>query len=286
MANFKLCAFADEYSANIDEQIEGLHANGIEYVELRNVDGTNVSEITLDKAREVRSKFDAAGIKVWSIGSPIGKIDLTDDIAQHIKTLENTIEVAKILDCDKIRMFSFFIPHDADKTALFDEVKSRLSLMLDVAEQHNIILCHENEKGIFGDTVDSCAKLRDFFGDRLKIVFDPANYCQVGEETYPHGYSVLGDDIFYMHIKDAFISDGRVVPAGFGDGHVPEILAEINKRVKGDFILTLEPHLKVFDGLTGLEKADGRTKIKDSYSGAAEAFKTAADALKAILSKL
>ncbi|MBE6659088.1 MAG: sugar phosphate isomerase/epimerase, partial [Ruminococcaceae bacterium] len=90
MAKFILSAFADEYAPEIDRQIEGLKANGIEYMEIRGVDGTNISDITLDKAEEVHAKLKAAGIGVSSIGSPIGKIKLTDDFEAHLDKLRHT----------------------------------------------------------------------------------------------------------------------------------------------------------------------------------------------------
>ena len=88
MAKFILSAFADEYAPEIDRQIEGLKANGIEYMEIRGVDGTNISDITLEKAEEVHAKLKAAGIGVSSIGSPIGKIKLTGEVCEHVEYIQ------------------------------------------------------------------------------------------------------------------------------------------------------------------------------------------------------
>lgn len=286
MASFKLSAFADEYSNMIDEQIKGMLENGIEYIEIRNVDGTNIADISEEKALEVKGKFDKAGIKVWSIGSPIGKIDINGNIDEHLEKLRHVIKIAKLLDCDKIRMFSFFIPGGADKSLYREKVMDGIGKMLDIAESEGVILCHENEKGIYGDDAQSCLDIKKQFGDRIKVIFDPANFCQVGTETYPLGYSLLGDYIYYMHIKDHSNALQTIVPAGHGDGHIPEILSEINKKTDGDFILTLEPHLKVFDGLAALEKSGDETKIDDIYATSADAFKAAADAIKKVIANL
>ena len=56
MSNLKLCAFADETSAEIDHQIEALKRNSIPYLEIRNVDSVNIAKITLEKAKEVTKK--------------------------------------------------------------------------------------------------------------------------------------------------------------------------------------------------------------------------------------
>ena len=107
----KIYAFADEASPIIDKQIIAMQRNGLQGLEIRNVDGESVAAISLEKAREVRGKMDAAGLKVWSIGSPIGKIDIEkDDFSAHMDALRHTIEVAKILGAENIRMFSFYIP--------------------------------------------------------------------------------------------------------------------------------------------------------------------------------
>ena len=287
MANFKLCAFADEYSSVIDEQIEGMKKHGIGYIEIRNVDGTNIADITEEKAREVKKKFDNNGIRVWSIGSPIGKIDITGDVEAHLCKLRHVIKIAKILGCDKIRMFSFYYPENTDKHIYKDKIFEALGRMLDIADEAGIYLCHENEKDIYGDDIDGCLELREAFGDRLKYIFDPANFLQVGCETYPDAWSKLGECIFYMHIKDNDNKKEKIVPAGLGDGHIPEILKDINGKVSGDFILTLEPHLRVFDGLAALEKEGSRTNTEAGvYATAGDAFGAAVDALKGIISEM
>ena len=73
----KLYAFADEASKEMDGQIRAMLRNGLNGLEIRGVDGENVSKITTEKAKEVRRKLDDNGLITWSIGSPIGKIKLT-----------------------------------------------------------------------------------------------------------------------------------------------------------------------------------------------------------------
>ncbi|MCQ2450236.1 MAG: sialate O-acetylesterase, partial [Clostridia bacterium] len=75
MNEARIYAFADESNAKIDDQIIAMKRNNLNGLEIRNVDGQNVSDISLEKAKEVKEKMDKAGLGVWSIGSPIGKID-------------------------------------------------------------------------------------------------------------------------------------------------------------------------------------------------------------------
>ena len=103
----KIYAFADEASPSIDEQIAAMKRNGLSGLEIRGVDGENVSVISLNKAREVRRKLEDAGLSVWSIGSPIGKIDIKNgDFDAHLDQLRHTLDVARELDEKNLRMFS------------------------------------------------------------------------------------------------------------------------------------------------------------------------------------
>ncbi len=285
MAEFILSAFADEYAPSIDDQIVGLQKNGIRYMEIRGVDGQNISDISMEKAKEVKVKLDAAGIGVSSIGSPIGKIRLTDDFDAHLDKLRHTIAIAKILDCDRIRMFSFYID-DTHRLELYrDAVMERLGRMLEIADAEGMILCHENERGIYGETVEGCVDIQKTFGGRIKCVFDHANFIVSGIEAFPYAFEVLKDDIFYMHIKDAgHAADGsmQIYPAGEGAGNFEATFRHLRMYDK-TFFCTVEPHLKVFGGLEALEAAKHDGLVKNQFATSEEAFGAAADAMKRYL---
>lgn len=214
MNEIKIYAFADEASPNIDEQITALKRNGLDGLEIRNVDGVNVSDITLEKAKEVKTKLDANGLITWSIGSPIGKIDIEkDDFKAHLEKLKHTLEIADILESKNIRMFSFYMPEGKDVLDYKNEVIDRLGQMCEIAKTHNVFLCHENEKGIYGDIPERCLEIHRALPE-LKGIFDPANYVQSGADTLK-AWELLKDYIYYMHIKDSK-TNGTVVPAGIG----------------------------------------------------------------------
>ena len=78
MMKRKLAAFADEADKNLDGQIEAMLANEIPYLEIRGVDGENISKISRTKAKEVKEKLSANGLSLWSIGSPYGKMKIGD----------------------------------------------------------------------------------------------------------------------------------------------------------------------------------------------------------------
>ena len=279
----RIYAFADESGAMIDHQIEAMRRNGLQGLEIRNVDGENISAISLDKAREVRRKLDDAGLVTWSIGSPLGKIDIEkDDFQAHLDALRHTLDLAQILGAANIRMFSFFLPADKDPALFRNQVLDRLHAMVEVSAPSGIALCHENEKGIYGDNAARCLEVLTEVPE-LRGVFDPANFVQCGQDTL-EAWGMLKHRIFYMHIKDALFSDHSVVPAGYGDGHVKEVLSAF--LAQGGMDLTVEPHLAVFDGLKGLERKGDRSIVGGAsftYASNDEAFDAACSALKALL---
>ncbi|MDD6735456.1 MAG: hypothetical protein PUE13_03985, partial [Clostridiales bacterium] len=94
MRSTKIYAFADEASPMIDRQIAAMKRNHLSGLEIRNVDGTNVSDISLEKAAEVKKKLDDNGLCVWSVGSPVGKTDINGDFKADIESFKHTLEVA------------------------------------------------------------------------------------------------------------------------------------------------------------------------------------------------
>ncbi len=279
MAKFRLSAFADEYSPALDRQLEGLSSFGIDKIELRGVDGKNVSELTPNEAKTVKKKLDAAGVTLSAVGSPLGKVDISGDIAAHIELSKRVAETANILGADKVRGFSFY-KTEGKREAVIDA----LGKMLDVFCGAGLLFCHENEKNIYGDTAERCLDLKETFGDRLGVVFDHANFIQCGVEPYPHAFSLLGRSLTYMHIKDAD-ADGTVVPAGEGVGKIYETLSEVDKMYPGEVILTLEPHLHVFSGLDALEHGE-KSKLRGTYGTNEEAFAAAVGALRSVIEEI
>ena len=271
--SFKLAAFADEADGRITEQIKAMSENGIDYLEIRGVDGENISDISIEKAMEVRRQLDDAGLGVWSLGSPYGKIGICDDFAAHLDKFKRGLELADVLGAKRIRMFSFYVPSE-DAERYRDEVFCRLEQFISAAKGSGIILCHENEKGIYGDIASRCAEIHREF-PQLNAVFDPANFIQCGQDTKA-AWEILSPYVEYMHIKDA-MADGAVVPAGKGIGNLPYLL----EQYKGS-VLTLEPHLSVFDGFDKLEASE-KTKMGYCYPTSRAAFDAAVKALKDLI---
>ena len=276
----KIYAFADEASPIIDEQIKAMKENGVDGLEIRNVDSVNIAEISDSKAKEVRKKLDNACLRVWTIGSPIGKIDIEkDDFALHTEKFKRTLELADILGAENVRLFSFFTPAE-NRDSYKDKVIERLGTFFEIAKGSGINLCHENEKGIYGDIPERCLEIHKALPE-MKAIFDPANYVQCGVDTL-QAWELLKGYVKYLHIKDA-LADGSVVTAGKGIGNVEFILGDYIRN--GGDSVTVEPHLTVFDGLKGLEKEGDASVVGEvyKYATAEEAFSAAVSALRGLI---
>ncbi len=284
MAKFLLSAFADEVSPEFDKQLEYLKKQDIKFIEPRNIDGTNVSSLTLDEAKAAKAKMNKFGIGTSSIGSPVGKIDIVnDDFDEHFKLFMHTLDLAEVFETKNIRMFSFFYPKGEDCHKYRDEIFANLEKMLVEAEKRGINLCHENEMSIYGEKPEDCYDIMQHFGGRMKSVFDNGNFAFCFTEAFPKAFNLLKPYIEYIHIKDAK-ADGTIVPAGKGVGHIKEVLSGM-KDVDRDIFLTLEPHLTVFSGLDKLSNLND-IKVEDAFETPEMAFDFAVQSLRNILSEI
>jgi sugar phosphate isomerase/epimerase len=264
----KLAAFADEISPGLDEQIRVCRANGVTHFELRGVYGKNVLDFDPPLRKEIKDKLAANGMGVVSIGSPIGKVAIDQPWQPHFDRFKIAVELAEFFGAPLIRLFSYYPAGGEGKgsqDAMRDEVMRRFRQKVEYVQDRPVTLVHENEKGIYGDVGRRCVDLMQTINSpRLRSAFDFANFVQSGEDPQSN-WPALKPYTAHIHIKDARRSDGGVVPAGKGDGHLAPILQDAYASGYRGF-LSLEPHLKVAG------HSHGET--------GPELFKTAADALK------
>lgn len=283
MAYSKISGFSDEIAKEVDTQFQVLNKLGISYFEPRGINGKSIAALDEQEVLELKAKMDQYGIKASSIGSPVGKVMIEEPFEPHFAVFQRIIQTAQRLECRFVRMFSFFHATEGEWTVSErEEVLARLRKMIAYAAERDVVLLHENEKDIYGETVDHCLDLmQELYCDHFQAVFDPANFVQAQQNT-KEGYEKLKPYIAYMHIKDARFSDGVVVPSGMGDGNVEYILRELFTHGYTGF-LSLEPHLGRFVGLADLEHSDMIKKLPEGGEGT---FTLAYNALTGILDKI
>mgnify|MGYP001459877008 CR=1 FL=1 len=257
---YTLSAFGDEISPDLQEQLEVLSAQKIRYLELRGAWGKNILDFTDDEARKAKDLLGRYDIRVSAIGSPIGKIKVTDPFEPHLDRFRRAVRLAELFGTQYIRVFSYYPPDGSRVQDHRDEVIRRTRILAAEAEKSNTILCLENELDLYGESPEGNLDiLTTVRSPHLRAVFDPANYIIAGIKPYDRAYPLLKKWIEYFHIKDGFPrrpgEQFVCVPAGEGQGQIPDVLADFAPEAAGRRVfLTLEPHLTSggrFSGFTG-----------------------------------
>ncbi len=288
--NIMISGFADEIDPQLDRQLEVVKQLGMEYICLRAADGKGVAEYTLEEfQQQIQPRLEQAGVKISSLGSPIGKIDIDDDAAyeKQLQQLDILCQICNACGCRYIRMFSFWMPKDKDPEEFTDKALEKLAGFAKVAEKYDVILIHENEKDIYGDTGERCKVILDRLASpHFKAAFDFANFVQCGEDP-EQCWEMLKEHVVYIHIKDAVRGNNENVLCGTGDGEIPQLLPRIIRQDGYQGFLTLEPHLVLFATLQSLEteeasKVIAHNKAKDG----AEGYTMQYNALVEILNKI
>lgn len=246
-----LSGFGDEIDPDPRLQIAVLQALGASHIEVRSAWGVNIVELSDAQLDELAGLFTERGMGVSAIASPIGKVDVRAPIEAELERLAAAIKAAKRLQANYIRIFSFYRAENQTPADIRDQVISHLSELAALAEREGVILLHENEKDIFGDTPERVLDLITTVNSpALKVAWDNANFVQCGVKPFTDGFAELLPHIAYLQVKDALAATGEVVPAGEGDGELAETITGLRDAGFSGFA-SLEPHLALAEQLGG-----------------------------------
>ena len=270
--SWALSGFADEIDPDPVVQLAVLQALGARHVEVRGAWDTNVLDFSDGQLTRLQTLISEQGMAVSAIASPVGKVDVSSAPEDEVARLATAIRIAHRLGTRYIRMFSFYRQDGLSAAEIRDGVLVRMRALADLAERESVVLLHENEKGIYGDTPERCLDLIESVGsDSLRVAWDSANFVQVGVKPFTEGYAMLRPHLEYFQVKDAIAATGAVVPAGAGDGELLETLTALRDDGYSGF-MSLEPHL-------------GATNPKGGFSGA-ESFGRAARAFRDLTAEI
>lgn len=267
----RISAFADEVSPVLDEQIAYLRHADVRWIEIRFVDGRNITALSEEEAAEVKRRLDAAGIGVSAVTSPIGKYPVNAPFEPHLELFRHTVRIAQILGMRLIRVFSFYPPEGERIDPYRETVYDRLRRMAEELEGTGIRMVHENESHIFGHSAANCAALAAAVGsDAMGLVYDPANFVW-GEsiiDNIASCWPLMKADTEHIHIKDWKLGsqDLGSLP-GDGNGQIERLIAELAAMRYAGFV-TLEPHMSSggqFGGQTSPEQFDAALERVRDY---------------------
>lgn len=255
----KLSAFADEVTDNFLEQVRYLAKEHISFIEPRFINKKNIMDLTHDERNEAKKMIQDHGLKVSAIGSPIGKVKLDEPFEPHLDKFKHAVELAIFFETPFIRMFSYYAPEGKKIDDYREQVMERMAAKVELLNDVNVTMVHENEANIYGHTAKNCVDIvKTINSSRLRLAYDPANFVW-GEKITDNVKScwpLMKPYVVHIHIKDWKLGseDTGSIP-GEGDGQIKELLAEL-ASMNYDGCLTMEPHLRTggqFGGSTGPE---------------------------------
>ena len=262
-----LSGFGDEIDPDPAVQVAVLKALGAQHIEVRSAWSTNVVDLDDEQLEKLRAYLAQQNMGVSAVASPIGKVDVSLDAELEVDRLRRIIRVAHALETPNIRIFSFFRAPGVAVESIRDDVMLRMRLLADEAEKEGVVLIHENEKDIYGDTPERVLDLVETVGSHaLRLAWDNANFVQVGNRPFTDGYAMLRPYLDYLQVKDAVAATGAVVPAGEGDGQLRETLTALRDDGYSGFA-SLEPHLASAHELGGFSGPTAFGEAARSFAG-------------------
>jgi sugar phosphate isomerase/epimerase len=242
-ASWILSGFGDEIHTDPIVQVAVLQALGASHIEVRGAWGINILSFSDEQIAKLAEILTERSMDVSAIASPIGKVDISLPVEHEVSRLERAVDIARQVGTRYVRLFSFYRASDQSPESIRDDVLTRMRALANVAERSDIVLLHENEKDIYGDTPERVLDIIESVGSpRLRVAWDSANFVQVGVQPFRDAFPLLSPYIDYVHVKDARFSTGEVTPAGGGDGELgPTIEALAGAGFAG--FASLEPHL-------------------------------------------
>jgi len=255
----KLSAFADEVTDNFLEQVRYLSKEHISFIEPRFINKKNIMDLIQNERNEAKKMIQDHGLKVSAIGSPIGKVKLDEPFEPHLDKFKHALELALFFETPFIRMFSYYAPEGKSIDDYREQVMERMAAKVELLNDVNVTMVHENEANIYGHTAENCVDIvKTINSPRLRLAYDPANFVW-GEKITDNVKScwpLMKPYVVHIHIKDWKLGSEDIgsIP-GEGDGQIKELLAEL-ASINYDGCLTMEPHLKTggqFGGSTGPE---------------------------------
>ena len=244
---FVISAFADEISPDPREQIAVLKSCGVRHIEFRSIHKTNVLVLTDSQIRDFKKLLDDEGFKLSAIGSPIGKIPIDAPFEPHLDKLKRAIELCGVFGTPNIRIFSYYPPmevtFDGNWARLRGEVIRRMSVKAEMAAKAGVMLLHENEHKIYGDSPE---RVRDIMTSvnhpSLRAAYDAANWVFSGYDPVK-AWDMTKEFTTHLHIKDWKTGEEHGVIPGTGHGQIAYSIADAVKRGYNGFCV-MEPHLR------------------------------------------
>jgi len=150
LAMITLSALGDEIDPDLDVQMDWVEKWGLRFIDVRAIDGLGITKMTVSQARQYRQRLTDRGLAVPCVCSPVGKTPLEDAFAGQLELLRHCFDIARAFQTNQVRIFSFYPSPDRSLSEQRGEVVERLRAMVDLAAEEDMVLLHENVRGVYG----------------------------------------------------------------------------------------------------------------------------------------
>jgi len=202
----------------------------------------------------VMAAADRFGLRIANIGSYCGGDFVSDDKEARERALVETkavIDAAALCGARSIRTRPG-LPEDA---AMIDRMVPYYQRAAEYAAKKGVYMGIENHGGPISGNPELCAELFHKVGNPYAgILYEPCNLASAGVD-YKAGFEVMRDYIRHVHIKDAYLIDGKMRTVWLGTGVVDFrwVVASMESLgYEGDYALEYEVHVEAPE--TGLTK--------------------------------
>ena len=202
---------------SLDQALEGIAAAGFKYVELSAVKGwtehvmPDMSDKQLDA---VKSKMKQLGLKAIALSA---HANIMDD--ERLKDFEESIELAKKLDCEYIVTSAGEAHFGKDEFVQDDLVIRNIKKILPKLEQMGVKMVLETH-GQYGTGEALYAVTQEINSPWVGICFDTANVILYGDNLPLDDAKTCVEDIKYIHLKDKVGIDKTWNFPGTGNGEL------------------------------------------------------------------
>ncbi len=156
-----------------------------------------------------------------------------------VDEFRGAIETAHLLGADRVRVYAgSWHPGDADHARRWAKLREALQTLAPEAEQAGVRLCVENHFGTMTQTAaETAALVREVAHPAVRVLYDQANLTFTHDETFEEAFSVQGDLIGHVHVKDLVFTDPNAAFRATETARVDASERAVRSRVIGTGIL-------------------------------------------------
>ena len=221
-----------------DQILENAKENGINYIEIRGINGKmradEIEELTLERYPAFAEKLNSYGIEIVGFGASSSFHDPANCEKAYKEAIE-AVEICNRLGINFVRVFGNNVPDTENESEIIERVAYHCrklcdhALMLDSKTPVNILLEAHGDFNTHQRLFAVCSKVdRANFG----IIWDVAHTDKAYADNYIEFYRLMKPYIRHVHFKDHLRAESGFKICSVGEGDIP--LINILETLKKD----------------------------------------------------